>query len=73
MDFQPDIPVDRNDRYRRNTCPNMHKCDSPRKMQHCHGNVHSIEFVLKCQNNPKIQDPKMKYRDWRDLSLISEE
>jgi len=37
------------------------------------GNVQFTEFTFKYQNNPKVQDPEMKYRSWRDLSLISEE
>ncbi len=58
MDFWSDIPVERTDRHRRNACPNMHKCGTSKILQHCHGNVHSIEFLLICQNNKKLKTPK---------------
>ncbi len=60
MDFWPDIPVKRNDRYRRTSCPNMHKCGTFKNLQHSNGNVHLTEFFLKCQNGRKLKTQKCK-------------
>ncbi len=53
--------------------PNRHKFDVSKNVHLANGIVHRTEFSLKCQSDIKMKDPKIKYRDWRDFSLISEE
>ncbi len=51
-------------------------CDASRKLQHCNGNVHSIELVFKCQKTEKlktkneISELKRFFFDFNEITVI---